>query len=236
MCIMRNLQLTLSSPNIPICGELLSHTVPCCRSRLNIRHLYRKATRFVRERNPQRSRVPVYHRQPPPTTANHRKPPRTSGGGGHGEQSTFSLETNFVDLEPAEFSFIPTAYSVYSDAIPRVRQRRFSPTENGHSLRSALPFRPVVNFQDDAQARSTSRQCVYTCADSRPLRSGARVKNVFCLEHPATRTRRLPTHTHVPVGYALTRVGRSIRLINSLICPPFRTLVCTERALARIIV
>lgn len=87
------------------------------------------------------------------------------------------------------------------------------------------PFCLVVNFQDDAQARSTPRQCVCTCADSRPLRSGALVKNAFCLEHPAARahgqehgrvrTYRLQTHKSMPTARAReSPIDKAYQLLN----------------------
>lgn len=109
-----------------------------------------------------------------------------------------------------------------------------------------MPFRLVVNFQDDAQARSTSRHCVHALVRIRGhfVPEHEPRTYVFCLQWELTRVwpRKATSNTYALAIHA-RRSGlrvhvsrRSIRLINCLICPPPCTLACARRALVRITV
>lgn len=130
-------------------------------------------------------------------------------------------KTNFRGFRrrAAEFSFIPPP-----SPVSRMQ------------FRARLPFPPlslVVNFQDDAH--KIQQLCAQLCGFGGHF-GGERDGG----EAPKMRERGIPRREEGEekggAGVPPRETRRSIRLINSLICPPTRALRCAGRALDRITV
>ena len=128
-----------------------------------------------------------------------------------------------------EFSWIPQAgrrVFIYSSSFPRV--------PNAISSAAPLPSSSlVVNFQDDAH--KIQQLCAQLCGFEGHF-GGERDGG----EAPKMRERGIPRREEGEekggAGAPPRETRRSIRLINSLICPPTRALRCAGCALDRITV